>query len=198
MSEIVKNYDSLKQISSRVDNVEEAKRIIDLLESVLKKHSNGYGLSAIQIGIPKNVSIVKYGKHDREFIHLINPEFIEKGEEFTFFGEGCLSFPEIYMETKRHKDFTIKNSVIDGNSFREDTLYFYYPEDDSDNKLESIAVEHEIDHLCGLTILDYGKPLVKPTPIINSQLKTGRNDPCPCGKKDSSGKILKYKKCCGK
>jgi len=28
--------------------------------------------------------------------------------------------------------------------------------------------------------------------------KVGRNDPCPCGAKDSSGKPIKYKKCCGK
>jgi hypothetical protein len=26
----------------------------------------------------------------------------------------------------------------------------------------------------------------------------GRNDPCPCGKKDSLGKSLKFKKCCGR
>ncbi len=28
--------------------------------------------------------------------------------------------------------------------------------------------------------------------------KVGRNDPCPCGKKDSRGKPIKYKRCCGK
>ena len=31
-----------------------------------------------------------------------------------------------------------------------------------------------------------------------SKKRVGRNDPCPCGKKDAAGKPLKYKKCCGK
>ena len=190
MSEVVRNYDALKQVSSKVETVEEAKKIIEALETTLKKYPNGYGLSAIQIGIPKRVAIVKYGKHDREFIHLINPEFVEKGEEFTFYGEGCLSFPEVYMETKRHSDFTIKNSAIDGDVFREETLYFYHPEDDSENKLESIAVEHEMAHMDGETIIDFGKPIQKPVPVTRDKPKVSRNDPCPCG----SGK--KYKKCC--
>lgn len=40
------------------------------------------------------------------------------------------------------------------------------------------------------------KEEVKQKPIIN-QNKVGRNDPCPCGKKDpNTGKPIKYKKCC--
>jgi len=52
--------------------------------------------------------------------------------------------------------------------------------------LEAICVQHEIDHLNGITIHDREN---KSKPII-SEKKIGRNDPCPCG----SGK--KYKKCC--
>jgi hypothetical protein len=32
-------------------------------------------------------------------------------------------------------------------------------------------------------------------PIIKPK-KIGRNEPCPCGKTDDAGKVLKYKKCC--
>jgi hypothetical protein len=35
------------------------------------------------------------------------------------------------------------------------------------------------------------------TPLYRN-LNIGRNDPCICGKKDASGKAIKYKKCCGK
>ena len=35
-------------------------------------------------------------------------------------------------------------------------------------------------------------------PTVSQKKGVGRNDPCPCGKKDSSGRPLKYKKCCGK
>jgi peptide deformylase len=190
MSNIIKDSRILKEISSKVDSVTEAKEIIEKLEKELKKHSNGYGLSAIQIGIPKAISIIKYDRHEQEFIVLINPEFIEKGEEFVFYGEGCLSFPDVYMQTIRHKDFIIKNSVIDGDTFREEKQYYYYSEDDNASRYESVAVEHEIDHQLGLTIYDYGKVISPPVPITRDTPKISRNDPCPCG----SGK--KYKKCC--
>ena len=51
--------------------------------------------------------------------------------------------------------------------------------------LESICVQHEIDHLNGVTIND--RKFI--TTIVNNN-KVGRNDPCHCG----SGK--KHKKCC--
>ena len=57
--------------------------------------------------------------------------------------------------------------------------------DQEQRLLESICVQHEIDHLNGLTIMDREN---KPQPIMSE--KVGRNEPCPCG----SGK--KYKKCC--
>ena len=51
--------------------------------------------------------------------------------------------------------------------------------------LEAVCVQHEIDHLRGMTIHDRENKL---EPI--STVKIGRNEPCLCG----SGK--KYKKCC--
>ena len=192
MSEIIRDHIALKQVSSKVLSVSEAKPVIAKLENTLRKYPNGIGLSAIQIGIPIRISVIKYGNHDVEFIHLINPEFVKKEEPFKFIGEGCLSFPDIYVETERHKDFVITNDVIDGDEFRRETLAFTYTDDNSKDALESIAVEHEMDHLEGRTILDYGKPIKPPNPIVRDKPKVSRNDPCPCG----SG--LKYKKCCGR
>lgn len=199
MISIIKDYEKLKIVSEKVESVEEAKEIIFKLEETLRNHNDGYGLSAIQIGIPKRIAVIKYGRNNMEFIRLINPEFMEKEGEFDFEGEGCLSFPNSFVKTKRTRDYMIKNYVVDGNDFREEHLCFYYPgdEDTSPNKLESIAVEHEMDHMDGRTILDYGKPISKLIPIIRSQIKVGRNEPCPCGSKDKNGKIIKYKKCCG-
>jgi preprotein translocase subunit SecA len=38
----------------------------------------------------------------------------------------------------------------------------------------------------------------KKKPFRRQEEKVGRNDPCPCGAVDASGKPLKYKKCCGR
>jgi hypothetical protein len=36
-----------------------------------------------------------------------------------------------------------------------------------------------------------------PTPTLKRRWpKVGRNEPCPCGKKDGDGKPIKFKKCC--
>jgi|TARA_Y100000310_G_scaffold122661_1_gene121358 preprotein translocase subunit SecA len=59
-------------------------------------------------------------------------------------------------------------------------------QDDELRLLESICVQHEIDHLNGETILDRED---KPEPIVVKK-KIGRNDPCHCGSEK------KYKKCC--
>ncbi|GAH08836.1 unnamed protein product, partial [marine sediment metagenome] len=71
---------------------------------------NGVGLAAIQIDIPKKVGVIKY---NNKTLYLINPEFVEKEEEFVYFNEGCLSFPGIYFSTKRYRHYTIKNKRIE-------------------------------------------------------------------------------------
>ena len=39
---------------------------------------------------------------------------------------------------------------------------------------------------------------IKKRPYRRTDVKVGRNDPCPCGAVDASGRPLKYKKCCGR
>ena len=61
--------------------------------------------------------------------------------------------------------------------------------DDSDRDLrllETVCVQHEIDHLNGIVCMDRKVE----TSYKRTEKKVGRNEPCPCG----SGK--KYKKCC--
>ena len=61
-------------------------------------------------------------------------------------------------------------------------VFYYYNDPDRPSKgFDSIAVQHEVDHLNGILIED--RRHIVPQ-------KVGRNELCPCG----SGK--KYKKCC--
>jgi len=190
MSSIIGDQTTLHQVSEKVEANEDTISIINRLESILSNHDNGYGLSAIQIGIPKRISVLK--KKNGEFIHLINPEVIEKDDEFTFHGEGCLSFPGLYLDTQRYKQVSVRNQVIENGSLREEKLCFYYSkmEEAGSDGIIAIAVQHEIDHMNGITITDHGKSFEKGTTIVRDSVKISRNDPCPCG----SGK--KYKKCC--
>jgi len=182
----------LRQKSTDVESVKEAKRIILQLDDALTNAPNGMGVAAIQIGIPKKISVFYNSKKEKKY--LINPEVVEKTEEFVFYNEGCLSMPGYFQNTPRHRSIVIKNQVIDGDQFREEQWCFYYDKEESTN-YEAITCQHEIDHFNGILLTDYK---VLNIPIISKEKKIGRNEPCPCGKKDSSGKPLKYKKCCGK
>ena len=179
---IVTDLDILHKKSEPVESISEAKELLVKLENELKLHNNGIGLSAVQIGIHKQIAIIKYKNQDT--ITIINPVIREQHDEFLNINEGCLSLSGKLINTKRWKHYIIDNTVIDDNDkFRIETQYFYFSEEDSNNttQLESIAVQHEIDHMSGLTILDKEGEIPR---------KIGRNEKCPCG----SNK--KYKKCC--
>ena len=143
-------------------------KIWEKLEATLKENKNGVGLSAIQIGIPIRAALAKIG----DKIHkLVNPKIIAKSDEMTKFDrEGCLSIPNKYVNTLRHKTITVENEINGTVTYE---------------GFESIVVQHEIDHMDGVLMTDRKMQPVK------FEKKIGRNDKCPCG----SGK--KYKKCCG-
>jgi peptide deformylase len=198
---LITNKEELKKPCNDILTIEEAIETAKLLrEGVLL--FNGVGLAANQIGINKKMAIIKDDK--QEYIYLINPEVISAEGEFIVKKEGCLSFPGKYFQTKRYEHYVIKNHIIDGDKFREEIQY-YYSDKDKVNKddrtrqdIQGICCQHEIEHIINnRVIIDYG---IFDYEIVNNQIiknNIGRNDPCPCGKKDINGKPLKYKKCCG-
>ena len=183
---IIKN-DILRTKSEMVNSVEEANQIIKELQESIKEIPNSIGLAAIQIGIPKKVAYIKTGK---EPLILINPELIEKEDEFVFIDESCLSLPGEFYRTKRYENIVIKNHIIEDNQLKErKEAYYFNPNDiNAGDGLICIAVQHELDHFDGVLINSYN---IKFEPI-KKEAKIGRNEQCPC----NSGK--KYKKCCGK
>jgi peptide deformylase len=126
---------------------------------------------------------------------LINPVIKEQWDEVPYY-EGCLSFPKKGVKTKRYRNVIIHTEQEEGDWYfsgvetpGEGKGSWESPTKNKDDELrllESICVQHEIDHLYGKTILDRED---KSEPI-QAKKKIGRNDPCYCG----SGK--KYKKCC--
>lgn len=187
---IVTDIGKLTVKSTDVASVEEATSVINKLErELLRYKKTGVGLSAIQIGISKKVSIIRCRGRS---INLINASIVDKSGEIVFLQEGCLSFPNKFINTIRYTDFVIKNHVIDGDQLREETQCFHYDVDQEyGDGLLSIAVQHEIDHLYGKVFTEVEcTNTVLDEPIQRVEEKVGRNDPCPCG----SGK--KFKKCC--
>jgi len=169
-----KEDNPLIQKKLRRVSVEEGYEIATKLFQVLNKRGDGIGLAANQVGIDASVAVVNV----KEPIVLVNPEIVSKEEEIRYY-EGCLSYPKKGCHTKRYKTIEVKVDNMESN------MTFGGGDTDLD-LLESVCVQHEIDHLNGMRILDRAMELT----IRRDKPKIGRNEPCPCG----SGK--KYKKCC--
>jgi len=172
-------------------SVEEGMKIATELFEILNERGDGIGLAANQVGIDANVAVVNV----REPLILINPVIKEQWDEVDYY-EGCLSWPKKGVHTKRFKNVIVKTEQSESEwyfSGVETTMEGKgqweqegKKQDQEDRLLEAICVQHEIDHLNGISCIDKE---VKLEPIVMDK-KVGRNDPCPCG----SGK--KYKKCC--
>ena len=175
-------------------SIDEGLKIAEILFTTLNERKDGIGLAANQVGIDASVAVVNV----REPLILINPIIKEQWDEIEYY-EGCLSFPKKGVHTKRYKNVIIQTEQ------EESGWYFSGTESSEEGKgtweqdskkqdqeqrlLEAICVQHEIDHLNGMTILDREN---KPKPIVRKK-SYGRNE--IVGITDGKDyKEIKYKK----
>lgn len=136
--EILLDNEMLNHPCKKVEDIEEGVRIGKLLLRELERANNGVGLAANQIGIDARVCVIKV---DRPVI-LVNP-VIKNSFKKIFFPEGCLSFPGEQVTTVRYANIAVQADNHDGILlFGESSL------------LECVCVQHEIDHLNGITMYD--------------------------------------------
>ena len=172
-----KEDNPLIQKTLRRVTVEEGYKIATELFQILNKKGDGIGLAANQVGIDAQVAVVNV----KEPIVLINPEIVSKEEEVRYY-EGCLSFPKKGCHTKRYKVIEVKTDNNESNMT-------FGTGDTEVDLLESVCVQHEIDHLNGMRILDRAQQLT----IRRDTPKIGRNQIVTIKKGDEI-KTLKYKK----
>ena len=125
-----------------VDDITEEKiqsLIDDMIETM---HSyNGVGLSAVQVGILKQVVVIDVEDDNGPYI-LINPKILKtKGEKEC--DEGCLSFPNQFGKVIRPTEVTVE--FYDRNA----KLVKLKAKD-----LLAQAICHECDHLNGVLFVD--------------------------------------------
>ena len=165
-------------------SVKEGEEIGVRLLHELRQSENGIGLAANQIGINKRVCVINV----KEPIVLINPKIVEHSKELFVFPEGCLSFPNDKIKTQRYTSVVVEADNHEGK------LSFSAESKDINDAFECVCVQHEIDHLDGITMFD--RELQKSQPMVrgeNAPLKIGRNEKVTITK-GSKSKVLKYKK----
>jgi peptide deformylase len=110
--------------------------------------ARGVGLAAPQVNVSQRVIVVDPIRDSDgtppQPMALINPEIIWRSEELDVFEEGCLSLPEFYVDIERPASVRVKYTDIQNQDH----------EMLADGFLAKV-LQHEIDHLNGVLLLDY-------------------------------------------
>ncbi len=120
--------------------------IDDMLATMYEE--KGIGLAATQVDIHQRIVVMDTSEDNDQPIIFINPEIIATSNETSINEEGCLSVPGIYAKVDRHDACTVKALDRHGKEF---TL--------NATELQSICIQHELDHLKGVLFVDYLSPL---------------------------------------
>ena len=115
--------------------------------------ADGCGLAAPQIGEMVRLVVIDCDSTDEKGSEnpyvLINPKIIKADGALRRFSEGCLSFPGISVDIDRPSHVIVHATNLDGD------LMQY----EAENNLLAVCLQHEIDHLDGVTMVDHLPPL---------------------------------------
>jgi peptide deformylase len=115
----------------------EADRMIAIMRDGL-----GVGLAATQLGRLRRLLVFQAGS-DSAPTGLVNPSVEWVSEEAVIAEEGCLSLPRVAMDVERPLHVRIGGFDVEGQPLRIEA-----------SGLEARILQHEIDHLDGVLILD--------------------------------------------
>lgn len=144
---VLKYPDStLRRKADKVNSIDEIdKKILSNMADTMYLNQ-GVGLAALQVGIDKQIAVIDTGSG---LIKMINPVIVKKeGSESQ--EEGCLSVPNVTVKVKRAKKVTVNflNERGEAVQLKADGLL-------------ARAIQHEIDHLVGVLIIDHLTPIKK-------------------------------------
>lgn len=151
----LKGDEILSKKAKTIDNIDDKIKELayDMLDTMYA--NDGIGLAACQVGMLKSMIV-----YDSKYIEdtdskgrkikpvkephiLINPKIISQSKSMVEVEEGCLSFPNEFDNVIRHEKVKVEYTDIDGKKKTK-----------SASGMESVVLQHEIDHLNGIVFLD--------------------------------------------
>ena len=139
----------------------------DLLQLVtrmqaLMEDANGVGLAANQAGVLRRVIVFRVEDGDGP-LAAVNPRIVDPSEERASDDEGCLSLQRVLVPVERHSSLTLESHDVEGAPVRFELA-----------GLDARVVQHELDHLDGVLILDRTTPearreamaTLRPQPVL--------------------------------
>ncbi len=132
-----------KEVMAYDDRLE---RLAAAMIEVMDKEE-GVGLAATQVGILSRVIVWRHPDDEEKLHTFVNPQIAEWSESCTAATEGCLSVPGASVEVTRSDEVLVVAQGLKGELL--------------EMRLTGMAariVQHEVDHLDGLLILDRTSP----------------------------------------
>jgi peptide deformylase len=130
----------LKTRASPVESFDES--LVRLTQDMLAtmRDNEGVGLAATQVGRLKRVFVAAI--EDDEYV-IVNPVLTDRSETTETATEGCLSIPGIQVDVERPTAVTISGQDVSGRPLQIEA-----------SDLLARVLQHEVDHLDGVLILD--------------------------------------------
>jgi peptide deformylase len=104
--------------------------------------ASGVGLAGNQVGVLRRIVVVQADPED-DPVALVNPQIVERSSETEVADEGCLSLQGVLAPVERSVSLTVEARDEYGQGVRLEL-----------EELAARVVQHEIDHLDGVLILD--------------------------------------------
>ena len=126
-----------KRIKKCSYNLDRSKLSYTLTENMF--HHNGVGLSANQIGINERAFVMMFDLETQETITCFNPKIIKESKDMVVMEEGCLSYPDQFLEVSRPNSIIVKYEDESKNTFK--------------RRLDGWVArvfQHEYDHMEGI------------------------------------------------
>jgi peptide deformylase len=132
----------LKSSATPVDRFDEALRKQVMRMAGIMGDAYGVGLAAPQLGISQRLLVYRVGP-DAPVIALANPEIEWTSSDEEILDEGCLSIPGITVDVERPVHVRVRALDEEGETRLVEA-----------SGLEARVIQHEMDHLDGVLILD--------------------------------------------
>lgn len=129
----------LKKKAKKITKIDEntVRLAHDMAETM--RLGQGIGLAANQVGVLKRIIVIEADFENGQVLALINPKIAKKSRDKSIDKEGCLSFPDIFLDIKRSNRVKVKAKNVKGEKVIIDA-----------DGLLARALQHEIDHLNGI------------------------------------------------
>ena len=127
-----------------VEYGEPLRQLVARMTAVLKQQKHGIGIAAPQLGIDQAVAIVDVSSRmpQKKPLILINPKVIS-GDGLIPSKEGCMSVPDYTGLLQRYRAVNLRWRNLEGALMS-----------NSYEGLEAVCIQHEVDHLNGVLIID--------------------------------------------